>query len=151
MSTMTEKYGLFKYNTDTDGLQKFNINLALNDNWDKVENAINNTNEALSTTKNNVDTLRENLIDGSLIVNRTTHDANGNVIASTYETKVEAEGSRVSLATTLNANIESAKTALNTSITTGDNATLSEAKTYADGVGTSTLTAANAYADQVAG
>lgn len=40
MSIMTNKYGLFKYDTVNDGLQKFNINIALNDNWDKVDSAM---------------------------------------------------------------------------------------------------------------
>lgn len=56
MSIMTNKYGLFKYDTVNDGLQKFNINTALNDNWDKVETAINTAKSELNESINTVNT-----------------------------------------------------------------------------------------------
>ena len=37
MTTTTSNLGLFKYNTSTDGSLAFNINTALNDNWDKLD------------------------------------------------------------------------------------------------------------------
>lgn len=37
MSTTTTNLGLFKYNIDTDSHLAFNINQALNDNWDKID------------------------------------------------------------------------------------------------------------------
>lgn len=37
MTTTTQNLGLFKYNTDTDGALSFNINQALNDNWDIID------------------------------------------------------------------------------------------------------------------
>ena len=40
MSENTKKLDLFKYNTETDKKDTFNINLALNNNWDKLENKI---------------------------------------------------------------------------------------------------------------
>ena len=40
MSENTKKLDLFKYNTETDGKQTFNLNIGLNDNWDKLENKI---------------------------------------------------------------------------------------------------------------
>lgn len=40
MSESTKKLDLFKYNTETDGKQTFNLNIGLNDNWDKLENKI---------------------------------------------------------------------------------------------------------------
>ena len=40
MSENTKKLDLFKYDTETDGKQTFNLNIGLNDNWDKLENKI---------------------------------------------------------------------------------------------------------------
>lgn len=40
MSTTTEKLGLFKYDPVADGAQTFNIKQALNDNWDKIDDAV---------------------------------------------------------------------------------------------------------------
>ena len=37
MSTTTSNLGLFKYDTTTDGQLAFNINTALNDNWDILD------------------------------------------------------------------------------------------------------------------
>lgn len=37
MSTTTTNLGLFKYDTTTDGQLAFNINTALNDNWDILD------------------------------------------------------------------------------------------------------------------
>ena len=38
MSTTTEILDLFKYDTETDKKEKFNINQCLNNNWDKIDN-----------------------------------------------------------------------------------------------------------------
>ena len=40
MSTTTDKLALFKYDPRTDGAQTFNIQKALNDNWDKLDDAV---------------------------------------------------------------------------------------------------------------
>lgn len=40
MSKKTENLGLFEYDTQTDGKQKFNINTALNNNFDKIDTVI---------------------------------------------------------------------------------------------------------------
>lgn len=42
MSKTTENLELFKYDTQTDGKQKFNINKALNENFDKIDAAFDN-------------------------------------------------------------------------------------------------------------
>ena len=42
MSTTTPNLGLFKYNTSTDANSAFNINTALNNNWDIIDNALTN-------------------------------------------------------------------------------------------------------------
>lgn len=50
MSTTTDKLALFKYDPSTDGAQTFNIKKALNDNWDKLDDAVK---EILITLANN--------------------------------------------------------------------------------------------------
>lgn len=40
MSTTTENLGLFKYDPSTDGAQTFNIEKALNENWDKIDEKV---------------------------------------------------------------------------------------------------------------
>ena len=37
MSSITKNLGLFKYNTETDAKQVFDLNVALNNNWDKID------------------------------------------------------------------------------------------------------------------
>ena len=37
MSSITKNLGLFKYNTETDVKQVFDLNVALNNNWDKID------------------------------------------------------------------------------------------------------------------
>lgn len=49
MSTTTDKLALFKYDPRTDGTQTFNIQKALNDNWDKLDDA---AKEILTTLAN---------------------------------------------------------------------------------------------------
>lgn len=46
MSTSTPNLGLFKYDPNTDGAQTFNIQKALNENWDKVDAAVKNLSSA---------------------------------------------------------------------------------------------------------
>lgn len=43
MSTTTSNLGLFKYDTSTDGSLAFNINTALNNNWDIIDSICNPT------------------------------------------------------------------------------------------------------------
>lgn len=50
MSTTTANLGLFKYDTNTDSQAAFNINTALNENWDKIDNAFSST-DIISTLK----------------------------------------------------------------------------------------------------
>lgn len=40
MSANTPNLGLFKYDPSTDGAQTFNVERALNENWDKVDSSI---------------------------------------------------------------------------------------------------------------
>lgn len=40
MPSYTSKFNLYKYNTSTDGALLFNINQALNNNWDNLENRV---------------------------------------------------------------------------------------------------------------
>lgn len=41
MSKQTKNLGLFQYDPQEDGAQTFNIDVALNENWDKIDDAIN--------------------------------------------------------------------------------------------------------------
>ena len=49
MSSSTDFLKLFKWNTSTDGSQKFNIDKALNENWDKVETNAKAVDDTLKT------------------------------------------------------------------------------------------------------
>ena len=40
MSSTTKNLGLFKYDTETDQNEKFDIDKALNENWDKIDAAL---------------------------------------------------------------------------------------------------------------
>lgn len=40
MSKATENLGLFEYEPDVDGAQTFNIETALNENWEKLDEAV---------------------------------------------------------------------------------------------------------------
>lgn len=40
MSSLTTNLKLFKYDKVADGNKQFNIDAALNDNWDKIDNAL---------------------------------------------------------------------------------------------------------------
>lgn len=134
MSIMTNKYGLFKYDTVNDGLQKFNINTALNDNWDKVDNAMSETDATLSETKTNIESLREGLTNGSVIASRAASDAEGNNLIQTYETKSNANTARNELSTNINTRINDLDSELKDLISNGDSTTLASAKSYTDTV-----------------
>ena len=51
MSTTTEKLALFKYDPSTDGAQTFNIKQAMNDNWDKIDDAVKDIDTTLQNLK----------------------------------------------------------------------------------------------------
>ena len=72
MSTTTPNLGLFKYNTTTDANVAFNINTALNANWDKIDAAISNSGGARNVGEIVASTIPLtdaglHLLDGSLI------------------------------------------------------------------------------------
>lgn len=150
MSIMTNKYGLFKYDTVNDGLQKFNINTALNDNWDKVDSAMSETDAALSETKTNVENLREGLTTGDVVVSKAAHDANGNAIIDTYETKTNVATAINTAKSELNESINTVNTDLSAIISSGDATTLASAKSYANSVAATTLASANDHANATA-
>lgn len=50
MATNTPNLNLYKYNPTTDGNETFNIDTALNENWDKVDVAIKSHSEKAATT-----------------------------------------------------------------------------------------------------
>lgn len=72
MSTTTANLGLFKYDTTTDGNVAFNIDTALNNNWDKIDEAISNSGGARNIGEIVTSTIPLtdaglHLLDGSLI------------------------------------------------------------------------------------
>lgn len=69
MTTITPKIGLFKYDPIQDANQTFNITKALNENWDKIDEALNNRNigEIVTSTIPLIDA-GLHLLDGSLIL-----------------------------------------------------------------------------------
>ena len=54
MTDETKNLKLFKYNTRTDRKEKFSIDDALNDNWDKVDEAVNANKESIAKVKEEV-------------------------------------------------------------------------------------------------
>ena len=52
MSTTTDKLALFKYDPSTDGAQTFNIKQAMNDNWDKIDDAVKDIDTTLQNKVN---------------------------------------------------------------------------------------------------
>jgi len=89
MSTTTANLGLFKYNTTTDANVAFNINTALNANWDKIDAAISNTGgtrnigEIVASTIPLTDA-GLHLLDGSLIQGDGIYSDFVNYISTTY-------------------------------------------------------------------
>ena len=61
MSLYTTFLKLFKYNLETDKKNTFNIQLCLNDNWDKIENFARNISEQITSNYNSLNTLITNL------------------------------------------------------------------------------------------
>ena len=59
MSTTTEKLALFKYDPSTDGAQTFNIKQAMNDNWDKIDDAVKDID---TTLQNKADTTKKTTV-----------------------------------------------------------------------------------------
>lgn len=58
MPSNTEKLNLYKVNPATDGDLTFNIDLMLNDNWDKLDTAVGTLTEADTTLAGTVQELR---------------------------------------------------------------------------------------------
>ena len=78
MSTTTDKLALFKYDPSTDGAQTFNIKQALNDNWDKLDDAVK---EILITLAN-----KENAgAAAAVLKNLNTHTSNDNIHVTAEE------------------------------------------------------------------
>ena len=60
MPDETKNLKLFKYNTRTDRQEKFSIDDALNDNWDKVDEAVNANKESIAEVKEEVAGIKAN-------------------------------------------------------------------------------------------
>ena len=61
MSLYTTFLKLFKYNLETDKKNTFNIQLCLNDNWDKIENFARNISEQITSNYNSLNNSKLNL------------------------------------------------------------------------------------------
>ena len=60
MSTLTKYLKLFKWNTKTDGSEKFDIDKSMNDNWDKIDKDAEQANTRLTTVEKKAETLEAN-------------------------------------------------------------------------------------------
>ena len=60
MSTLTKYLKLFKWNTKTDGSEKFDIDKSMNDNWDKIDEDAEQANTRLTTVEKKAETLEAN-------------------------------------------------------------------------------------------
>ena len=81
--TYTQFLALFKYEPATDGARTFNIGLALNDNWDKLERwaaEIDNIARA-AATQDDLDALRE---ETSNLIKMITTDIRDNAFEITF-------------------------------------------------------------------
>ncbi|SDT22372.1 hypothetical protein SAMN05444162_3464 [Paenibacillaceae bacterium GAS479] len=54
MPSNTPKLGLYKYNPSTDGNQTFNVDTALNGNWDKIDTQVGSAKTDISTIKSDL-------------------------------------------------------------------------------------------------
>lgn len=72
MSTTTSNLGLFKYNTITDGNVAFNIDVALNNNWDLLDTYLGNISSQIDFsnyyTKSEIDTMMANTSAGITVI-----------------------------------------------------------------------------------
>lgn len=109
MSTTTEKLALFKYDPSTDGAQTFNIKQAMNDNWDKIDDAV-----------KNIDTTLQNKADKSVA----------------FTVSLTAAGWSDNAQTISNANFLSAGYAYTVAPASGSFADYADAMVYADDVTT---------------
>lgn len=92
MSTVTPNLGLFKYDTTnvTDLASAFNINTALNNNWDKIDEAISNSGGArnigeIVTSTVPLTDAGLHLLDGALIQGSGIYSDFVNYIAGLYD------------------------------------------------------------------
>lgn len=92
MSTTTKNLGLFKYDTIADENIPFNITNALNNNWDKLDEAISNTGGARNVGEIVASTIpltdaSLHLLDGSLIQGDGIYSDFVDYMANVYKTK----------------------------------------------------------------
>ena len=95
MATNTEELNLFKYDTEKDGKQTFNINKALNENWDKIDSFASSKGEAdgiasLDSQGKVPETQLPNIVSGLPIFcfNSGKIDENGNAALLSIENNI---------------------------------------------------------------
>ena len=86
MAILTEVLKLFKYNLVTDKKSTFNFTLALNNNWDKIDNWANSINKEFTSLKAAVPTLLSQLTNDAGFI---TQNA---VAQNSFYTNVYASG-----------------------------------------------------------
>lgn len=79
MSEETQTLHLFKYNTSTDGDQLFNINVSLNDNWDKIDNFAETVNESKQDKSDLVTSISSLSTDSQYPSAKCVYDIVGNI------------------------------------------------------------------------
>ena len=82
MPDETKNLKLFKYNTRTDRQEKFSIDDALNDNWDKVDEAVNANKESIAEVKEEELALKEDKANKGVANGYAGLDAKGKVPTS---------------------------------------------------------------------
>ena len=85
MTTTTNNLRLFKYDTTTDVNVAFNLNLSLNDNWDKIDTAFGNMN-------NTINQKQDKLVSGTNIKTINGSSILGNGSLSTFPSQSGKEG-----------------------------------------------------------
>lgn len=91
MSTTTEKLRLFKYDPSTDGAQTFNIKQALNDNWDKIDDAVKDIDTNLQKKASSAEVRVMGDVGTTVTMTRGSKTLSGTVASTGYATLYPTE------------------------------------------------------------
>ena len=91
MSTTTEKLGLFKYDPVADGAQTFNIKQALNENWDKIDDAVKDINTNLQKKASSAEVRVMGDVGTTVTMTRGSKTLSGTVASTGYATLYPTE------------------------------------------------------------
>lgn len=79
MPKETQTLRLFEYDTATDGNQLFNINMSLNENWDKIDDFAESTNNSKQDKSNLVTSISSLSTDSQYPSAKCVYDIIGNI------------------------------------------------------------------------